>query len=142
MGNFKKIFELKGFKIFLLIISCILIAYGMANWEIIYRASACYSRGQMWFERDNYQRAMWNYQEVTNFYYQPKSQWLKKAQKKIWMCRAYLSDWAPQAGPLSADVRKMHPHQYAQYKDILLKITPVPNINYVPAPSTKLKIKQ
>ena len=96
------------------------------NAEKILRAKAAYERGEAFFKQTKYRKAMWEYQEVTEFYGKPHSKWADLAEEKEWICRAYLSDWIPPEGPLDKDVRVLHPDLFDKYKDNILQITPVP----------------
>jgi len=124
-----------GFRTALTIVAVFLIAYGMANLEVIHRAHAAYMRGEEAFAQKKYKQAMWNYQEVQEFYYLPHSHWVDQAAEKEWICRAYLGDWIPPEGPLDADVRTLR-GDYQKYKDEIAQITPVGDSTYQPAPLT------
>ncbi len=123
------------------IIATLLIAYGLANLEILRRAHDAYNRGEAHFADKKYKEAMWDYQEVQEFYYLPHSQWVDKAAEKEWICRAYLGDFVPPEGPLDADDRTLElrngkPNDYYKYKDEIAQITPVGDTSYNPAPMT------
>lgn len=123
------------------IIGTLLAAYGLANLEIIRRAHDAYDRGEAHFAQKMYKQAMWDYQEVQEFYYLPHTQWVDKAAEKEWICRAYQGDFVPSEGPLDADLRTEptrdgHPTDYAKYKDEIATITPVVDTTYEAAPLT------
>ena len=126
----------KGFQTACLIVGTLLIAYGMANLEVVRRAHAAYERGQKEFQAKRYKQAMWDYQEVQEFYYLPRTHWVDLAAEKEFICRAYLGDWIPPEGPMDADVRKTRSAEYEKYKDELAQITPVGDTTYNPAPPT------
>ena len=86
------------------VIFVLIAAYSMANYEIIRRAQAAYEKGENLFAIKHYKEAMWDYQEVQEFYDKPHNQWLELAEEKEWICRAYLNDWVPSEGPLNIDV--------------------------------------
>jgi hypothetical protein len=117
------------------IVATLLAAYGLANLEILRRAHEAFGRGEAHFADKKYKEAMWDYQEVQEFYYLPHSQWVDKAAEKEWICRAFLGDFVPPEGPLDADVRQTRP-DYAKYKDEIAQITPVGDSSYNPAPMT------
>jgi hypothetical protein len=119
----------------LAIVGTLLVAYGLANLEILRRAHDAYDRGEAHFAEKKYKEAMWDYQEVQEFYYLPHSQWVDKAAEKEWICRAYLGDFVPPEGPLDADVRQTRA-DYTKYKDEIAQITPVGDTSYNPAPLT------
>ena len=127
-----------GFKTAATILVTALIAYGMANLEIIRRAKAAYARGEKAFDQKKYKEALWNYQEVQEFYTPPHSHWVDLAAEKEFICRAYLGDWVPPEGPLDADVRTLRP-DYEKYKNEVAQITPVGDTSYQPAPPTALE---
>ncbi|MGH7739361.1 MAG: hypothetical protein ACREL1_04370 [bacterium] len=129
-----------GFKVGATIIATLAIAYGMANLELLRRARNAYDRGQALYAQKKYKQAMWNYQEVQEFYTPPHSHWVDLAAEKEWLCRAYLGDWVPPQGPLDADVRTTRP-DYAKYKAEIAQITPVGDTSYNPAPTFSVKIK-
>lgn len=123
------------------IIGTLLVAYGLANLEILRRAHDAYNRGEAHFAAKQYKLAMWDYQEVQEFYLLPHSQWVDKAAEKEWICRAYLGDFIPTEGPMDADLRTEptrdgHPTDYPKYKDEIAQITPVGDTSYEPAPLT------
>ena len=127
-----------------LIVGTLLIAYGMANLEVIRRAHAAYQRGEEHYADKKYKEAMWDYQEVQEFYYLPHTKWVDMAAEKEWICRAYLGDFVPPEGPLDADNRTLptrngKPNDYLKYKDEIAKITPVGDTTYQPAPLTPLE---
>ena len=93
------IFKRQGFRTAAVIVGTLLIAYGMANLEVIRRARAAYLRGEDEFAKKEYKQALWDYQEVQEFYYLPHSSYVDKAQEKEWICRAYLGDWVPRGAP-------------------------------------------
>jgi hypothetical protein len=124
-----------------IIIGTLLVAYGLANLEIIRRAHDAYDRGEAHFAKKEYKQAMWEYQEVQEFYYLPHTQWVDKAAEKEWMCRAYLGDFVPVEGPLDADLRTEptrngQPNDYPKYQAEIAQITPVGDTSYYPAPMT------
>lgn len=121
-----------------IIVVTLLIAFQMARMEVIRRAKAAYNRGEVHFEKKDYRKALWDYQEVQEFYYVPKSKWLDMAAKREWECRAYLGDWVPPEGPLDADVRTLR-DDYVKYKDLVATITPVGDTSYQPAPLTNIE---
>jgi hypothetical protein len=130
-----------GWKTALAIIATLLVAYGLANLEIIRRAHAAYDRGEAHFAKKEYKQAMWDYQEVQEFFYLPHTQWVDKAAEREWFCRAYLGDFVPPEGPLDADDRTLplrngQPNDYPKYKDEIAQITPVGDTSYNPAPLT------
>ena len=130
---------MKGVQTAVLIIGTLLVAYGMANLEVIRRAHNAYERGEAHFKDKKYKEAMWDYQEVQEFYYLPHTHWVDLAQEKEWTCRAYLGDWVPPEGPLDDDMRKLHPEVYEKYKGVIAQITPVGDTTYQPAPPTTLE---
>lgn len=138
-GNNKvSFFKRDGFKTALVIIVTFLIAYGLANLEVLRRAREAYLRGEASFGEKKYKEAMWSYQEVQEFYYLPKSKWVDLSAEKEWICRAYLGDFIPPEGPLDADVRQLRP-DYEKYKQEIAQITPVGDITYNPAPPTTIE---
>jgi hypothetical protein len=128
-------FKRDGFKTAGLIIATLLIMYGMANLEVIRRAHAAYERGEAHFQDKKYKEAMWDYQEVQEFYYLPHTHWVDLSAEKEFICRAYLGDWIPPEGPLDADVRVLR-SDFEKYKDEVAQITPVGDSSYQPAPLT------
>jgi len=130
------LFKRKGWQTALVIVTTLLIAYGMANLEVIRRARAAYLRGEEQFAKKEYKQALWDYQEVQEFYYLPHSSYVDRAQEKEWICRAYLGDWVPPEGPLDADMRALHTDVYDKYKAQIAQITPVGDASYQPAPLT------
>jgi hypothetical protein len=112
------------------------VLYGMPALEIIHRARAAYLRGEDEFAKKLYKQAMWDYQEVQEFYYLPHTSYVDKAEEKEWVCRAYLGDWIPVEGPMDADLRKLHPEVYQKYRAELDAITPVGDSTFQPAPMT------
>ena len=129
-------FQKQGFKTASIIIGTLLIAYGMASLEIIRRAHAAYQRGEDHFAQKMYKQAMWDYQEVQEFYYLPHTHWVDQAAEKEFICRAYIGDWIPPEGPLDADVRVTRSAEYEKYKAEVAQITPVGDSSYIPAPLT------
>ena len=129
-----------GIKTALIIILTLLSAYGLANLEVIRRARAAYLRGEDLFAQHQYKQAMWNYQEVQEFYYLPHTHWVDDAAEKEWICRAELGDFIPPEGPLDADVRQTRP-DYEKYKAEIAQITPVGDISYEPAPLAAEDVK-
>lgn len=123
----------------LIIIVTFVIAYGMANLEVIRRAHNAYERGEAHFKDKKYKEAMWDYQEVQEFYYLPHTHWVDLAMEKEFICRAYLGDWIPPEGPLDADVRQTRAGDYEKYKAEVAQITPVGDSTYQPAPPTTLE---
>jgi hypothetical protein len=135
------IYKRQGLKTAAIIIGTLLIAYGMANLEVIRRARAAYNRGEAKFAEKKYKEAMWDYQEVQEFYMLPHTKWVDQAAEKEWICRAYLGDFVPPEGPMDADVRTLEkrngqPNDYPKYKDVIAQITPVGDTSYQPAPLT------
>jgi hypothetical protein len=128
-----------GFKTSVVVVITLLIAYGMANLEILRRAHNAYERGEAHFALKQYKQAMWDYQEVQEFYYLPHSHWVDEAAEKEWICRAYLGDFVPPEGPLDADVRTTRP-DYAKYKDEIATITPVGDTSYTPSPNVDINL--
>jgi len=129
----------KGFMNAALIVGTLLIAYGMANLEVIRRARAAYQRGEEAFAQKKYKEALWSYQEVQEFYYLPRTRYVEKAAEKEFTCRAYLGDWVPPEGPMDADVRVTRATEYEKYKAAVVQITPVGDTTYHPAPQTTLE---
>jgi|GEM_PF-1182260 len=113
----------------------LLAMYEMANFEVIRRAYNAYNRGEAHFADKKYKEAMWDYQEVQEFYYLPHTHWVDLAAEKEFICRAYIGDWIPPEGPLDADVRTLRP-DFQKYKDEVAQITPVGDSTYQPAPPT------
>ncbi len=130
------LFQSNGFKTALVVVTTLLVAYGMANLEVIRRAHNAYERGEAHFNEKMYKQAMWDYQEVQEFYYLPHSHWVDLAAEKEFICRAYLGDWVPPEGPLDADVRQTRVAEYEKYKVEIAQITPVGDTTYQPAPLT------
>ncbi len=129
-----------GVQVAAVIAGTLLIAYGLANLEIVRRAKAAYERGEAAYAQKKYKEALWNYQEVQEFYPLPRTHWLDLAAEKEFLCRAYLGDWVPPEGPLDADVRNIRP-DFQKYKDVVAQITPVGDTSYQPAPPTIDEIK-
>lgn len=136
-GNTTKIsLNQKGtVKTAILIVVTLLIAYGMVNLEIIRRAHNAYERGEAHFQQKMYKQAMWDYQEVQEFYTPPHTHWVDLAAEKEFICRAYLGDWIPPEGPLDADVRQTRAAEYEKYRAEVAQITPVGDSTYQPAPA-------
>ena len=88
-----------------------------------------FEEGEELFNQKKYQEAMWTYQGVGVLAKKFNTNLLNLAQKKEWVCRAYLNDWTPSEGPRSADVRLIYPEIYAKYKAELAQITPIPQIS-------------
>jgi hypothetical protein len=132
-------FQRQGFKTAAIIVGTLLIAYGMANLEILRRAHAAYERGEDHFKDKKYKEAMWDYQEVQEFYYLPHSHWVDQAAEKEFICRAYIGDWIPPEGPLDADVRQTRSTEFAKYQAEVAQITPVGDSSYQPAPPTSFE---
>jgi hypothetical protein len=124
-----------GVQTALLVVATLLIAFQMARMEVVRRAKNAYNRGEKNFAERKFREALWDYQEVQEFYYVPKSKWVDMAAKREWECRAYLGDWVPPEGPLDADVRTIRP-DYEKYRDVVAQITPVGDSTYQPAPPT------
>jgi len=135
-------FQKQGIKTTAIIVGTLLIAYGMANLEVIRRAHAAYERGEAHFKDKMYKQAMWDYQEVQEFYYLPHSHWVDQAAEKEFICRAYLGDWIPPEGPLDADVRQTRAADYGKYMAEVAQITPVGDSSYQAAPPTTLEKEQ
>lgn len=129
-------FMRQGFKTAALIVGTLLIAYGMANLEVIRRARGAYLRGEEHFKDKKYKEAMWDYQEVQEFYYLPHTHWIDLSAEKEFICRAYIGDWVPPEGPMDADVRVTRAGEYEKYKAAVAQITPVGDGGYSPAPLT------
>jgi len=125
----------EGFKTAVMIAGTLLVAYGLANLEIIRRAKAAYERAETSFAQKKYKEALWSYQEVQEFYYLPRTKWVDLAAEKEFVCRAYLGDWVPPEGPLDADVRTLRP-DFEKYRAEVAQITPVGDTSYRPAPPT------
>ena len=119
-----------------IIVGALLIAYGMANLEVVRRAHAAYVRGENHFKDKKFKEAMWDYQEVQEFYYLPHTHWVDLSAEKEFVCRAFLGDWIPPEGPLDADVRQTRADEYEKFKAELAQITPVGDTTYMPAPLT------
>jgi len=124
-----------GIKTACIIVLTFLSAYGLANLEVLRRAHNAYERGEAHFAKHEYKQAMWDYQEVQEFYYLPHSHWVDQAAEKEWICRAELGDFIPPEGPLDADVRQIRP-DFQKYAAEIAQITPVGDITYQPAPLT------
>jgi hypothetical protein len=140
VANDNKVLFIKrdGFKTALVIVITFLVAYGLANLEVLRRAREAYLRGEASFAQKRYKEAMWSYQEVQEFYYLPHSKWVDLAAEKEWICRAFLGDFIPPEGPLDADVRQIRP-DFEKYKQEITQITPVGDITYNPAPLTTIE---
>lgn len=132
----QSLFQNNGFKTALIVVGTLLVAYGMANLEVIRRAHNAYERGEAHFNDKLYKQAMWDYQEVQEFYALPHTHWVDLAAEKEFICRAYLGDWIPPEGPLDADVRQTRAAEYEKYKAEIAQITPVGDSTYQPAPLT------
>lgn len=128
-----------GWKTAIIIVLTFLSAYGLANLEVIRRARNAYLRGEAHFAKHEYKQAMWDYQEVQEFYYLPHSHYVDDAAEKEWICRAKLGDFIPPEGPLDADVRKTRP-DYPKYAAEIAQITPTGDITYNPAPASQAEI--
>jgi hypothetical protein len=128
-------FKRDGFKTARVIVGTLLIAYGMANLEIIRRARATYLKAEEDFGQKRYKEAMWSYQQVQEFYMLPRSKWVDMAAEKEFICRAYLGDWIPPEGPMDADVRTLR-QDYPKYAAEVAQITPVGDSSYQPSPQT------
>jgi hypothetical protein len=135
-------FKRQGFINAMTIVGTLLIAYGLINLEVVRRARAAYLRGEKKYTEQKYKEAMWDYQEVQEFYYLPRTHWVDLAQEKEWICRAYLVDWIPPEGPMDADMRKLHPEVFEKYKNVIAQITPVGDRSYQPAPPTTMEKQQ
>ncbi len=129
-------FQKKGFRTAMLIVATFAIAIGMAYLEVIRRAYNAYERGEAHFQDKKYKEAMWDYQEVQEFYTPPHTHWVNLAAEKEFICRAYLGDWVPPEGPLDADVRQTRAAEYGKYQAEVAQITPVGDTTYQPAPLT------
>ena len=138
----KSFLKRDGFKTALIIVLTLLSAYGLANLEVIRRAKAAYLRGEEELAKvpPHYKQAMWNFQEVQEFYALPRSHWIDDAAKQEWICRAHLGDFIPPEGPMDADVRQTRP-DYQKYKDLIAQITPTGDPTYNPAPPTDMEKK-
>ncbi len=130
------LFQKSAVKTAAVIVTTLLAAYGMANLEVIRRAYNAYERGEAHFNEKMYKQAMWDYQEVQEFYFLPHTHWVDLAAEKEFICRAYLGDWVPPEGPLDADVRQTRAAEYEKYKAEIAQITPVGDSTYQPAPLT------
>lgn len=130
------IWKKQGFKTAMTIAGTLLIAYGMANLEIIRRAHDAYQRGEARFAAKQYKQALWDYQEVQEFYFLPRTKWVDLAAEKEFICRAYLGDWVPPEGPMEADVRQTRAAEFEKYRKEVEQITPVGDTTYQPAPLT------
>lgn len=130
------LFQKSAVKTAAVIVTTLLAAYGMANLEVIRRAYNAYERGEAHFNEKMYKQAMWDYQEVQEFYFLPHTHWVDLAAEKEFICRAYLGDWVPPEGPLDADVRQTRAAEYGKYKAEIAQITPVGDSTYQPAPLT------
>ncbi len=129
----------EGWKTALVIMGTLILMYLMANLEIIRRARNAYNRGEAHLAQKMYKQAMWDYQEVQEFYYLPHTHWVDQAAEKEFICRAYLGDWIPPEGPLDADVRQTRAAEYAKYQAEVAQITPVGDSTYNPAPLTNFE---
>jgi hypothetical protein len=132
-------FKRQGFITAAAIVVTLLVAYGLANLEIVRRARMAYQRGEEALAKKDYKEALWNYQEVQEFYYLPRTSYVDKAAEKEFICRAYLGDWVPPEGPLDADVRVTRSTEFEKYKAAVAGITPVGDASYSPAPPTALE---
>lgn len=130
----KEILKNKTFRVAGAVLLSVSVIYGMALFELWRRARAAYQRGEAYFEKGDFRRAMWEYQEVQEFYQPPRWKWVERAEAREWECRAYLNDWTPPEGPLDADVRREHPDIYEKYRERLMQITPVPEKSEDPMP--------
>ncbi|HTC20797.1 MAG TPA: hypothetical protein VK859_08115 [bacterium] len=128
----------QGFRTAIIIVVTLLTMFLMAQLEVIHRAYNAYGRGEAHFQDKKYKEAMWDYQEVQEFYFLPHTHWVDLSAEKEFICRAYLGDWIPPEGPLDADVRTLRP-DFAKYKDEVAQITPVGDSSYQPAPPTTLE---
>jgi hypothetical protein len=133
-------YQWEGFKTGMTVLVTLAIAYGMANLELLRRAHNAYERGEALYEQKQYKEAMWDYQEVQEFYTPPHSKWVDLAAEKEWLCRAYLGDWVPPEGPLDADVRTLRP-DYPKYQAEIAQITPVGDTSYAPSPAFSVKVQ-
>lgn len=129
----------EGLKVTLVVVGTLLLMFLMANLEIARRARAAYLRGEAHLAEKKYKQALWDYQEVQEFYYLPHTHWVDQASEKEFICRAYLGDWIPPEGPLDADVRQIRSAEYAKYQPALAQITPVGDSSYNPAPPTNFE---
>lgn len=127
---------MQGWKTAGVIVGTLIVAYGMANLEVIRRAHNAYERGEAHFQQKMYKQAMWDYQEVQEFYMLPHTHWVDLSAEKEFICRAYLGDWIPPEGPMDADVRQTRASEYEKYKAEVAQITPVGDTTYTPAPLT------
>jgi len=125
----------------LLILGTLIIAYYMAYFEIIRRAHAAYDRGQALYEKQEYRKALWEFEECQEFYQPPHSRWVDLSEKREWECRAYLGDWTPPEGPLDEDIRQSRAPIYSKYQAELVQIAPVPDSTYNPMPLTPAEQK-
>lgn len=135
----ESLFQKPGVQTALTIIGVILIAVGMIYLEVVRRAYNAYERGEAHFQQKMYKQAMWDYQEVQEFYTPPHTHWVDLAAEKEFICRAYLGDWIPPEGPLDADVRQTRAAEYEKYKAEVAQITPVGDSTYQPSPAMVIK---
>lgn len=133
-GEQKSLFQSTGFRVGALFAGTILVAIGMIYLEVVRRAYNAYERGEAHFNQKMYKQAMWDYQEVQEFYNPPHTHWVDLAAEKEFICRAYLGDWIPPEGPLDADVRQTRAAEYDKYRAEVAQITPVGDTTYQPAP--------
>jgi hypothetical protein len=133
-------YKWEGFKTGMTVVVTLLIAYGMANLEILRRAHNSYERGEAHYAQKEYKQALWDYQEVQEFYYLPHNKWVDLAAEKEFLCRAYLGDWVPPEGPLDADIRTTRP-DYPKYQAEVAVITPVGDTSYTPVPTFSIKVQ-
>ncbi len=131
----QSIFQSRAFKVGALVLGTLLVAIGMMYLEVIRRAYNAYERGEAHFNQKMYKQAMWDYQEVQEFYNPPHTHWVDLAAEKEFICRAYLGDWIPPEGPLDADVRQTRAAEYEKYKAEVAQITPVGDSTFPPAPA-------
>jgi len=133
--------KFQGLKTASIIVGTLLVAYGMANLEVVRRAYNAYNRGEAHFAEKKYKEAMWDYQEVQEFYYLPHTKWVDLAAEKEFICRAYLGDWVPPEGPMDADVRQTRAPEFEKYRAEIAQITPVGDTTYTPVPLTNAEIE-
>src|SRR5258708_3078018 len=109
----------------LIIVVTLLAAFLLANLEVLRRAHNAYERGEVHFADKKYKEAMWDYQEVQEFYYLPHTHWVDPAVEQEFICPAYIGDCIPPEGPLEADVRQTRAPAYEKYKGHVATSTPV-----------------
>jgi hypothetical protein len=101
----------------------------MAHKQTRELAQAEYEKGNEFLKQKKYKEAMWTYQGTEGLSKKIDVNLLNLAQKKEWICRAYLNDWTPSEGPRIADVRQIRPEIFSKFQAELSKITPVPQVS-------------